>query len=195
MEAGPGDVRALKELLGYLERRPDVPGDEVHIAAEKAGGSAGEGEDLRAVPGAEQFLQLVPEGEDLLRSFFLPQGVQGIAEEARHRAVCMERVHEVVVGIQVAVDERHAVGGADHHIQPPIGIRVLVGFHFVAEVAVQIGFRVSGEIGSALGASSTSKLAMYLMWGISPNTWSVRVVSIHQARPSSSSSMGSSFSQ
>ena len=60
----------------------------------------------------------------------------------------MERVHEVIVGIQIAVDERHAVGGADHHIQPPIGIRVLVGFHFVAEVAVQIGFRVSGEIRS-----------------------------------------------
>ena len=44
-----GIVRVLKELLGHLERRPDVPGDEVHIAAEKAGGSAGEGEDLRAV--------------------------------------------------------------------------------------------------------------------------------------------------
>ena len=46
MEAGPGDIAVLEELLCHLERRPDVPGDEVHIAAEKAGGSAGEGEDL-----------------------------------------------------------------------------------------------------------------------------------------------------
>ena len=76
VEAGPGDVRALKELLGHLQRRPDVPGDEVYIAAEKAGGSAGQGEHLGAVPGGEHFLQLVPEGEDLLRSFLLPQGVQ-----------------------------------------------------------------------------------------------------------------------
>src|SRR5699024_8399819 len=83
VKAGPGDVRALKEFLGLLQDSPDVPGDEIHIAAEKAGGSAGEGEDLRAVASGEHFLQLVPEGEDLLRSFLLPQGVQGIAEEAR----------------------------------------------------------------------------------------------------------------
>src|SRR5699024_7266759 len=106
-EAGPGDVRAIKEFLGLLQDSPDVPGDEVHIAAEKAGGSAGEGEDLRAVASDEYFLQFVPEGEDLLRSFLLPQGVQGIAEEASHCAVGMEIVHKVVVGIQVAVDERH----------------------------------------------------------------------------------------
>ena len=145
MEDGPWDVRAFKELFRHVQRRPDVPGDEVHIAAVEAGGSAGEGENFRAVSGGEQFLQLVPEVEDLLGSFFLPQGIQGIAEEARHCAVGMECVHEVIVGIQIAVDERHTAGGAGYHIQPPVSFRVLVGFHFVAKVAVQIGFRISGE--------------------------------------------------
>ena len=148
MEDGPGDVRAFKELFRHVQRLSDVPGDEVHIAAEKSGGSAGEGEDLRAIASGEHFLQLVPEVEDLIRSFFFPEGIQGIAEEARHCAVGMERVHEVIVGIQIAVDERHAVGGAGHHIQPPVGFRVFVGFHFIAKVAVQIGFRVGGEIRS-----------------------------------------------
>ena len=150
VEAGPGDIAVLEELLCHLERRPDVPGDEVHIAAEKAGGSAGEGEHLRAVPGGEHFLQLVPEVEDLLTAFLLPQGIQGIAEEARHRAVGMEIIHEVIVGIQIAVDERHTAGGAGHHIQPPVGVRVLVGFHFVAKVALQIGCRIGGEFQTPL---------------------------------------------
>ena len=57
----------------------------------------------------------------------------------------MESVHEVIVGIQIAVDEGHTAGGAGYHIQPPVGFRVLVGFHFVAKVTVQIGFRISGE--------------------------------------------------
>ena len=148
VEVGPGDVCTLKELLGLLQDGPDVPGDKVHIAAEKAGGPAGEGEDLRAVPGGEGLLQLVPEVEDLLGPFLLPQGVQGIAEEARHRAVGMESVHEVVVGVQIAVDERHTAGGTGHHIQPPVNVRVLVGFHFVAKVALQIGLRIGGEVRS-----------------------------------------------
>ena len=148
MESGPGDVAVLEEFLGHLERRLDVPGNEVHIAAEETGGSAGEGEHLRSVAGGEHFFQLVPEVEDLIRSFFFPEGIQGIAEEARHCAVGMERVHEVIVGIQIAVDERHAVGGAGHHIQPPVGFRVLVGFHFVAKIAVQIGFWVGGKVRS-----------------------------------------------
>ena len=145
MEADPGDVAVLEEFLGHLERRLDVPSDEVHIAAEEAGGSAGEGEHLRAVAGGEHFFQFVPEVENLIRSFLLPQSIQRIAEEARHCAVGMKCVHEVIIGIQIAVDERHTVGGADHHIQPPISFRVFIGFHFVAKVAVQIGFRVGGE--------------------------------------------------
>ena len=120
MEDGPWDVRAFKELFRHVQRLSDVPGDEVHIATVEAGGPAGEGEHFRAVAGGEHFLQLVPEVEDLLTAFLLPQGIQGIAEEARHRAVGMKCVHEVIVGIQIAVDERHAVGGTDHHIQPPI---------------------------------------------------------------------------
>ena len=60
----------------------------------------------------------------------------------------MELVHKVIVGIQIAVDERHTVGGASHHIQPPVGVRVLVGFHFVAKIAVQIGFWVGGKVRS-----------------------------------------------
>ena len=146
VEAGPGDVAVLEEILCHLERRPDVPGDEVHIAAEQAGGPAGEGEDLRAVPGGEGLLQLVPEVEDLIAPFLLPQGIQGIAEEAGHRSVGMEIVHKVIVGIQIAVDEGHTVGGTGNYIQSPVGFRVLVGFHFVAKVAVQIGFRVGGEV-------------------------------------------------
>ena len=62
----------------------------------------------------------------------------------------MKIVHKVIVGIQIAVDERHAVGGTGHHIQPPVGFWVLVGFHFVAEVALQIGFRVGGELQALL---------------------------------------------
>ena len=150
MEDGPWNVRAFKELFCHVQRRSDVPGDEVHIAAEKSGGSASEGENLRAIASGEHFLQLVPEVEDLIRSFFFPEGIQGIAEEARHCAVGMERVHEVIVGIQIAVDEWHAVGGTGHYIQPPIGVRVLFGFHFVTKVALQIGFRVGGELQALL---------------------------------------------
>ena len=65
VEVGPGDAAVLEELLGNSERRPDVPGDEVHIAIEEAGGPAGEGEHLRAVPGGEGLLQLVPKVENL----------------------------------------------------------------------------------------------------------------------------------
>ena len=148
MESGPGDVAVLEEFLGHLERRLDVPGNEVHIAAEKAGGSAGEGEYLRSVAGGEHFLQLVPEVKNLLSSFLLPQGIQGIAEEAGHRSVGMEIVHKVIVGIQIAVDEGHTVGGTGHHIQPPVGFRVFIGFHFVAKVAVQIGIWIGGEVRS-----------------------------------------------
>ena len=57
----------------------------------------------------------------------------------------MEIVHEVIVGIQIAVDERYTASGADHHIQPPIGVGIFIGFHFVAKIALQIGFRISGE--------------------------------------------------
>ena len=150
MEAGPGDVAVLEEFLCHLECRPDIPGDEVHIAAVESGGSAGEGDHLRAVPGGEHFFQFVPEVKNLLRSFLLPQGIQGIAEEARRCAVGMELVHKVIVGIQIAVDDRHTVGGASHHIQPPVGVRVLVGFHFVAKVALQIGFRIGGKFQAPL---------------------------------------------
>ena len=148
VEAGPGDVRALKEFLGLLQNSPDVPGDEVYIAAEKAGGSTSQGEHLGAVPGGKHFLQLVPEVKDLIRSFLLLQGIQRVAEEAGHRAVGMEVIHKVVVGVQIAVDERHTAGGAGHYIQSPVSIRVLVGFHFVAKVAVQIGFRIGGKVRS-----------------------------------------------
>ena len=36
VETGPGDVTVLEKLLGLLQDSPDVPGDEVHIAAEEA---------------------------------------------------------------------------------------------------------------------------------------------------------------
>ena len=62
----------------------------------------------------------------------------------------MELVHKIIIGIQIAVDERHTAGGTGHHIQPPVGIRVLVGFHFVAKVALQIGFRIGGEFQAPL---------------------------------------------
>ena len=150
MEDGPWDVRAFKELFRHVQRRPDVPGDEVHIAAVEAGGPAGESEHFRAVAGGEQFLQLVPEIEYFLRSFLLPQGVQRIAEEARYCAIGVKIVHKIIVGIQIAVDERHTASGAHHGIQPPIGVRVLFGFHFVTKVALQIGFRVGGELQALL---------------------------------------------
>ena len=136
VEAGPGNAAVLKERLGHPECGANVPGDKVHIAAEETGGPACEGEHFRAFPGGEHLLQLVPEVEELLASFFLPQGIQGIAEEARHRAVGMESVHEVVVFVQIAVDQRHTVGGTGDHIQPPIGVRVFIGLHFVGEAAV-----------------------------------------------------------
>ena len=60
----------------------------------------------------------------------------------------MEIVHKVVVRVQIAVDERHTAGGTGHHIQPPIGVRVFIGFHFVAKIALQIGFRIGGEVRS-----------------------------------------------
>ena len=78
------------------------------------------------------------------------RGFQGIAEEARHRAVGMELVHEVIVGIQIAVDERHTASGTGHHIQPPIGVGIFIGFHFVAKVALQIGFRIGGKFQAPL---------------------------------------------
>ena len=62
----------------------------------------------------------------------------------------MEIVHKIIVGIQIAVDERHTAGGTGHYIQPPIGVRVLFGFHFVTKVALQIGFRVGGELQALL---------------------------------------------
>ena len=148
VEAGPGNIAVLKEGFGHLEGRLEVPGDEVHIAAEKAGGSASQSEHLGAVPGGKHFLQLLPEVKNLIRSFLLPQGIQRVAEEACHRAVGMEVIHKVVVGVQIAVDKGRTAGGTGDHIQSPVGVRVLVGFHLVAEVAVQIGFRVSGKIRS-----------------------------------------------
>jgi len=150
VETGPGDIAVLKEIFGHLERRLDVPGDEIHIAAVEAGGSSSESEYLRTVAGGEQFLQLIPEVEDLLGSFFLPQGIQRVAEEARHRAVSMEIVHEVIVGIQVAVDERHTAGGTGHYIQPPVSVGVFIGFHFVAKIALQIGFWIGREFQTPL---------------------------------------------
>ena len=150
MEDGPWDVRAFKELFRHVQCLSDVPGDEVHIAAVEAGSPAGESEHFRTIPAGEHFLQFVPEVENFLTAFLLPQGIQGIAEEARHRAVGMEIVHKIIVGIQIAVDERHTAGGTGHYIQPPIGVRVLFGFHFVTKVALQIGFRVGGELQALL---------------------------------------------
>ena len=72
VESGPGNLTVLEELLCHLECRFNVPSDEVHIAAEKAGGSTGEGEHLRAVAGGKHFFQLVPEVKNFLRSFFFP---------------------------------------------------------------------------------------------------------------------------
>ena len=150
MEDGPWDVRAFKELFRHVQRLLDVPGDEVHIATVEAGSPAGESEHFRTIPAGEHFLQFVPEVEDFLTAFLLPQGIQGIAEEARHRAVGMEIIHEVIVGIQIAVDERHTASGAHHGIQPPIGVRIFIGFHFVAKIALQIGFRVGRELQALL---------------------------------------------
>ena len=150
MEDGPGDVRAFKELFRHVQRRADVPSDEVHIAAVEAGCPAGESEHFRSFISGKHFFQLVPEVEDFLTAFLLPQGIQGIAEEARHRAVGMEIVHKIIVGIQIAVDERHTAGGTGHYIQPPIGVRVLFGFHFVTKVALQIGLRIGGELQALL---------------------------------------------
>ena len=150
MEDGPWDVRAFKELFRHVQRLLDVPGDEVHIATVEAGSPAGESEHFRTIPAGEHFLQFVPKVENFLTAFLLPQGIQGIAEEARHRAVGMEIVHKIIVGIQIAVDERHTAGGTGHYIQPPIGVRVLFGFHFVTKVALQIGFRVGGELQALL---------------------------------------------
>ena len=150
MEDGPWDVRAFKELFRHVQRLSDVPGDEVHIAAVEAGGPAGESEHFRTIPAGEHFLQFVPEVKNLLTAFLLPQGIQGIAEEARHRAVGMEIIHEVIVGIQIAVDERHTASGAHHGIQPPIGVGIFIGFHFVAKIALQIGIWISGELQALL---------------------------------------------
>ena len=150
MEDGPWDVRAFKELFRHVQRLLDVPGDEVHIATVEAGSPAGESEHFRTIPAGEHFLQFVPEVKNFLTASLLPQGIQGIAEEARHRAVGMEIVHKIIVGIQIAVDERHTAGGTGHYIQPPIGVRVLFGFHFVTKVALQIGFRVGGELQALL---------------------------------------------
>ena len=150
MEDGPWDVRAFKELFRHVQRLLDVPGDEVHIATVEAGSPAGESEHFRTIPAGEHFLQFVPEVENFLTAFLLPQGIQGIAEEARHRAVGMEIVHKIIVGIQIAVDERHTAGGTGHYIQPPIGVGVFIGFHFVAKIALQIGLRIGGELQALL---------------------------------------------
>ena len=150
MEDGPWDVRAFKELFRHVQRLSDVPGDEVHIATVEAGGPAGESEHFRSFISGKHFFQLVPEVEDLLTVFLLPQGVQRIAEEARYCAIGVKIVHKIIVGIQIAVDERNTASGAQHGIQPPIGVRVLFGFHFVTKVALQIGFRVGGELQALL---------------------------------------------
>ena len=99
---GPWDVRAFKELFRHVQRRPDVPGDEVHIAAVESGGSAGEGDHLRAVPGGEHFFQFVPEVKNLLRSFLLPQGERlGQRVDGEHG----RRVEHRVVGhVRAVVD-------------------------------------------------------------------------------------------
>ena len=64
----------------------------------------------------------------------MPSGITGIKKEEYRRIDVykrqgMEIVHKVIVGIQISVDERHTVGGTGHHIQPPVGFWVLVGFH------------------------------------------------------------------
>ena len=150
MEDGPWDVRAFKELFRHVQRLLDVPGDEVHIATVEAGSPAGESEHFRTIPAGEHFLQFVPEVENFLTAFLLPQGIQGIAEEARHRAVGMEIVHKIIVGIQIAVDERHTAGGTGHYIQPPVSVGVFIGFHFVAKIALQIGFWIGREFQTPL---------------------------------------------
>ena len=58
----------------------------------------------------------------------------------------MEVIHKIVVGVQIAVDQWGAAGGTHHHIQTPVGIRVLIGLHLIAEVGLQKGFRVGGEL-------------------------------------------------
>ena len=136
----------FKKGLCPIQRRGEIPGDEVHIAAVDAGGSAGEGERFCAVSGSEGFLQAVPEVEDLLAAFLFLQGAQGVAEEARHCAVGVEIVHLVVVGVQVAVDERGAAGGTGDGIQPPVGVPVFIGGHLIAQVAFQAGLGVGGQI-------------------------------------------------
>ena len=60
----------------------------------------------------------------------------------------MEIVHKVIVGIQIAVDEWYTASGAHHGIQPPIGIGIFIGFHFVAKIALQIGIGIGGEVRS-----------------------------------------------
>ena len=62
----------------------------------------------------------------------------------------MEIVHKIIVGIQIAVDERHTAGGTHHGIQPPIGVGIFIGFHFVAKIALQIGIWISGELQALL---------------------------------------------
>ena len=75
-----------------------------------------------------------------------------------------------------------------------IGLRTEDGWDISGD-DVQIWLEEQGENSFAISAYCEKLLPMYLMWEISPSTWSVRVVSIHQARPSSSRSIGSSFSQ
>ena len=49
-----------------------------------------------------------------------------------------EKGHKIIVGIQIAVDERHTAGGTGHYIQPPIGVGIFIGFHFVAMVSFRV---------------------------------------------------------
>ena len=79
-----------------------------------------------------KFLQLVPEFEDFLTAFLLTRMYPGDSKKKPATAPSAWRSSiKGIVGIQIAVDEQHTVSGTSSYIQPPVGIGVLVGFHFL----------------------------------------------------------------
>ena len=146
MEACPGQIGFVKELLSRIQDGSQIPGDEVHIAAVETGGPAGQSNSILPSVRQQRRLQLLPEVKDFLTAVLIAQGIQRITEKARHSAVSVKIVHAAALRAHVVVDERRAAGDAGDNIQPPISIGIFIRFHLIPSIALQKNLRVDGKV-------------------------------------------------
>ena len=146
MEACPGQIGFVKELLSRIQDGSQIPGDEVHIAAVETGGPAGQGNSILPSVRQQRRFQLLPEVKDFLTAVLIAQGIQRITEKARRSAVSVKIVHAATLRTHVVVDKRRAAGDAGDNIQPPISIGIFIRFHLIPSIALQKNLRVDGKV-------------------------------------------------